>query len=112
MSPCLVLESGPELEGMHRTGEAQGVAPMGPGGQVDLDACRRSFVAQVGTARSVERMRFGQTYAVEAALTQAMAELADMTAFVLPHFGRRRLEATFVGPLGIDLARTTWDWGR
>ncbi len=31
---------------------------------------------------------------------------------MLPHFGRRRLEAIYYRPYGIDPARTTWEWSR
>ena len=27
-------------------------------------------------------------------------------------FGRRRLESSFIRPLGLDLDRTTWSWSR
>ena len=44
-------------------------------------------------------------------------ELADLDPsaidlFVLPHFGRRRMETGFFRPLGVPPERTTWEWAR
>ncbi len=108
----LVLVSDPDLEGMHRGGDAFGVAPVSSQKPLDLGAHQRSYVAQAGMSYSVARIAAGQGEAVKAALADGEAELAEIDHFVLPNFGRRRLESSYLRSLGIDVDRTTWSWGR
>jgi 3-oxoacyl-[acyl-carrier-protein] synthase-3 len=108
----LALSSEPELEGMHRGGDAFGeVAPVPPP-LVDLDAHKRGFVDQAGTPFVLARVATGQRRAVDEALADAGVGLADIRRFLLPHFGRRRLLTNFVGHLGVALDDTTWDYAR
>jgi len=108
----VVLVADSELEGMHRPGDAFGVAPLNRRHPVDLEAYRKGFLAQAGLAATVRRLASGQRAALEQALEEADVDLADVSRFVLPHFGRRRLETNCLRPLGIDIDRTTWTWAR
>ncbi|WP_103532542.1 ketoacyl-ACP synthase III family protein [Streptomyces sp. SM11] len=108
----LAMVSDPELEGMHRVGDAFGTAEVTPPGVLDLDSCRRSYVDRAGMSFSVARVASGQRDAVKWALAGADVELADIARFVLPHFGRRRLETNCLRPLGIGPERTTWEFSR
>jgi 3-oxoacyl-[acyl-carrier-protein] synthase-3 len=49
---------------------------------------------------------------VDRALSEGDVKLADIDWFVLPSLGAGRIKAHFLDPLGIDLDRTTWPWGR
>ncbi|MFE7314473.1 ketoacyl-ACP synthase III family protein [Streptomyces sp. NPDC057555] len=107
----LVTVSEPRLEGMHRGDQPFPPAP-GRAGSVDLDACKRQFMGRVRRAEAIAWVSGGQRRAVAGALEAAGLDLADIGHFVLPHLGRRRLEATYFRPFGIDPERTTWSWSR
>ncbi|KAA9166505.1 3-oxoacyl-ACP synthase [Amycolatopsis acidicola] len=109
---CLVTESDPGLEAMHRGDDPFGVAPFSVRGRVDLDACKRAFLAGSDISGTVARVAGRQHAAVKRALAEAEVTLAEIDWFVLPHFGRRRLVQTFLRPFAIDVERTTWPWGR
>ncbi|WP_433516193.1 ketoacyl-ACP synthase III family protein [Nonomuraea sp. CA-143628] len=109
---CLVTESDPGLERMHRGDDPFGVEPFSVRGRVDLDAAKRAFLAKAGISESVARVAARQHMTIKRALAEAESNLTDIDWFVLPNFGRRRLELTYIGPYGIDIERTTWPWGR
>ncbi|MEI5034626.1 ketoacyl-ACP synthase III family protein [Streptomyces sp. S1A(2023)] len=109
----LVTVSEPQLEGMHRGGH-----PFGPPsveeepGTVDLGAHKRAYVAEAGSAFSVARVSAGQEAALTGALEAAGVTLADIDRVVLPHMGRRRLNAAFFSKWDIEPEHTTWEFGR
>jgi 3-oxoacyl-[acyl-carrier-protein] synthase-3 len=108
----LVQVTDPALEGMHRAGDAFGVAPVHPVVPLDLGGHKRTFAAQAGQSFIIARVAAGQREALTRALEDAKVDLSEIDWFVLPHFGRRRLEAGYVRPFGIDLDRSTWPWSR
>jgi 3-oxoacyl-[acyl-carrier-protein] synthase III len=108
----LVLVSDPELEGMHRAGDACGAAPMTYEQPLDLDAHTRGFLAQLGTPATMARLRAGLDEVLERALGEAGVSLAEVSRFALPHFGRRRLQTNYLRRLGVAVDRTTWHWSR
>ncbi|EWC63334.1 hypothetical protein UO65_1332 [Actinokineospora spheciospongiae] len=108
----LVTVSDPELEGMHRGDDPFGDTPFSHRPSVDLDACKRGFLATAGTSFAVARVGAGQATALKRALAEAGAELGDVARVVLPHLGRRRLQAAYFGRFDIDPDRTTWPWSR
>jgi 3-oxoacyl-[acyl-carrier-protein] synthase-3 len=108
----LVLVSDPDLEGMHRGGEAHGVGLVSTDRPLDLGAHKRNFLRQVGRSYPVGRVAAGQRQVVETALAEAGCELEKISRVVLPRFGRRRLETNFLRNLGLTLEHTTWDWNR
>jgi 3-oxoacyl-[acyl-carrier-protein] synthase-3 len=108
----IALFADAQLEGMHRAGDPLGVAQVARRRPVDLNEYKRGYLARLGVEDTTARMAAGQHEALKTALDEADVALADITAFLLPHFGRRRLESNYLEPLGIELERTTWRWGR
>jgi 3-oxoacyl-[acyl-carrier-protein] synthase-3 len=108
----LVTVSDPQLEGMHRTGDAFGEPSLVEQGTVDLDTCRREYLAEAGRSATVARIASGQQTAVAEALSAAGVQLRDIARFAVPHMGLRRLRAGFLTPFDIDAAITTWPWSR
>ncbi|QEU96246.1 ketoacyl-ACP synthase III family protein [Streptomyces kanamyceticus] len=108
----LVTVSVAELEGMHRGDDPFARTPFEHRPQVDLEACKRAFLAETGASYAVSRVAAAQESAVKQALAEAELDLDDITRIVLPHLGRRRLQAAYFGPFGIDPERTTWPWSR
>ncbi|MFD0123640.1 ketoacyl-ACP synthase III family protein [Streptomyces virginiae] len=108
----LVTVSVPELEGMHRGDDPFQDAPFTHRPQVDLEACKRAFLATTGVSYAVSKVAAAQEAVLKQALAEAELELADIDRIALPHLGRRRLQAAYFGPLAIDPERTTWPWSR
>ncbi|MEU9319680.1 ketoacyl-ACP synthase III family protein [Streptomyces sp. NPDC048295] len=106
----LVLVSDPALEGMHRAGDPFGVARTAPPGVLDLEGHKKRYVDRAGMSFSVARVAAGQRDAVKEALADAGVSTAEISRWVLPHFGRRRLETNCLRPLGIDAERTAWEF--
>ncbi|WP_026416505.1 ketoacyl-ACP synthase III family protein [Actinomadura oligospora] len=103
------------LEGMYRGDEP--FATM-PGRTVDVRSRRAAFAASLadGARRLVggvnERIDRGLTEAVDRTLDEAGLKLGDVGRVVFPSVGLRVLRTRYAEPLGLDVARTTWDWGR
>ncbi|GAA4638918.1 hypothetical protein GCM10023196_098490 [Actinoallomurus vinaceus] len=100
------------LEGMYRGDEPFATAP---GRTVDVRTRRAAFAAAdarrlVGSVR--ERTTAGLTEAVARTLEEAGLKLGDVARVVFPNVGLRVLRTGYAEPLGLDVARTTWDWGR
>ena len=108
----LVLVSDSTLEAMHRGDDPFSPAPMALRTPLDVRLTTRAFLRAEGTSFVLERMAAGQRTALKGALAEAGAEVADIHRFVLPNFGRRRMETGFFKPFQIDQHRTTWPWGR
>lgn len=109
-SLCMISDS--ELEGMHRSGEPFGAPALVSAPTVDLEACKRGFVAAGGRAFSATRVAAGQQAALTGALATAGVELSDITRISLPHMGWRRLHTGFLSRFGIDPEITTWSWSK
>ncbi|KUN85229.1 3-oxoacyl-ACP synthase [Streptomyces griseoruber] len=108
----LATVSVPELEGMHRGDDPFGSAPFSHRPVVDLDACKKDFLATRRVTQVIAASGAAQDAAVERALAQAGVALADVDRFVLPHLGRKRLRAGYLARFGIAEDRTTWEWSR
>ena len=108
----LVTFSDPELEGMHRGDDPFGTAPFAVRPTIDMEVTKKAYTSRVGVSFCISRVSAGQRSAVKRALAEADVPLDAVDWFVLPHLGRRRLEAAFFGPLGIDPDRSTWPWSR
>jgi 3-oxoacyl-[acyl-carrier-protein] synthase-3 len=108
----LVTVSDSSLEEMSRGRDPFGAAPFSVREPVDLDSHRRDFVADVGLDFVIEHIDAGQREAVDRALADGETKMSDIDWFVLPSIGHGRIKAHFLDPLGIDLERTTWSWGR
>ncbi|NGO43917.1 ketoacyl-ACP synthase III family protein [Streptomyces ureilyticus] len=108
----LAVLADPELEPLHRGDEPFTKAPLSHRVPVDFEAAKRSFVGRVGMSYAITRAHTGQQTVIKQALADAAMELADADWVLLPHFGRRRLDAIYYRPFGIDPSRTTWEWSR
>jgi len=108
----LVSVSDPDLEGMHRGDDPFGVAPFSVRSPMDLQVWKDAFVARTGRAFSIARVAGGEQEVLKQALAEAETELGEIDWFVLPHFGRKRLELGLLRHLRIDVERTTWSWNR
>lgn len=103
--------SDPGLEKLGRGSRPFADAPLTAARPIDAEAPREEAVSELGFAEVLRRLRDGQVRAVEGALSDAGVERADVDWFVLPHLGLPKMDVQFFEPLGIDRARTTWDWG-
>ncbi|MEV0001618.1 ketoacyl-ACP synthase III family protein [Micromonospora sp. NPDC050980] len=108
----LVLHSDSSLERMHRGDDPFSPGPMTIRSPLDVRHTTRAFLRAEGASFAVGRMAAGQRAVVKTALAEAGLELADVARFVLPNFGRRRMETSFFQPFELDPERTTWPWGR
>ncbi|TCO62031.1 ketoacyl-ACP synthase III family protein [Actinocrispum wychmicini] len=108
----LASVSAPDLEGMHRGDDPFGAAPFSHRSTVDLDACKNAFLAGYTASMATARVRSSLRQVVKQALAAAEVTQADIDWFVVPHLGSRRLRTGYLGPLGIDEERTTWDYSR
>ncbi|GGX44668.1 ketoacyl-ACP synthase III family protein [Streptomyces fructofermentans] len=108
----LATVSAPELEGMHRGDDPFGSGPFSHRPVVDLDACKKDFLAGRRVTRVIATSAAAQDASVERALAEAGVALTDIDRFVLPHMGRKRLRAGFLTRFGIPEERTTWEWSR
>lgn len=108
----LVLISQPDLEEMHRGADPPSAAPLTIRRPIDLEATTRAYLQRPEGQRLVAEMAAGQKESLQGALDEAELSLADIDWFLLPHFGRRRLDVYFFRRFGIDPARTMWSWSR
>lgn len=108
----LVLVSEPELERMHRGEDPFGLAPLSIRRPLSVGETTKAYLRSPEGQRSVVLMAARQREVVACALEEAEADLAGIDWFLVPHFGRRRLDVNFFRRLGIDPARTLWSWSR
>jgi 3-oxoacyl-[acyl-carrier-protein] synthase-3 len=106
-----VSRAEPELEGMARGDDPFGVAPLVTRRPVRLDIPRDAFIARMGEGNVTRLLKAGYGAVLEQALEESGSALREIDWFVLPNLGRRLLDEHYV-PLGIDLDRSTWPWGR
>ncbi|MFD0690628.1 ketoacyl-ACP synthase III family protein [Actinomadura fibrosa] len=99
------------LEGMYRGDEPFAPAP---GRTVDVRSRRDAFapVAKRLAGGVAGRTASGLSEAVGRALDEAGLKLGDVARFVFPNVGLHVLRTRYAEPLGLDVERTTWDWGR
>ncbi len=108
----LVTVSEPRLEGMHRGDHPFTPPADGRIRAVDLEECKRQFLDRAGRTAAVAWVSGGQRRAINVALAEADLDIGGVDAFVLPHLGRRRLQAGYFQPFGIPPERSTCDWSR
>ncbi|ASW57607.1 3-oxoacyl-ACP synthase [Plantactinospora sp. KBS50] len=108
----LVLHSDSSLEAMHRGDDPFSPGPMTRRTPLNVRHTTRAYLRAEGASFVVGRMATGQHLVLKTALAEAGVELSDIRRFVLPNFGRRRMDNTFFQPFEIDPAQTTWPWGR
>ncbi len=108
----LVMLSEPALERMHRGADPFSLAPLSVRCPLNMGETTSAFLRSPEGQRSVVLMASRQREVVSRALDEAEVTLSEVDWFVLPHFGRRRLDVNFFRRLGIDPARTLWTWSR
>jgi 3-oxoacyl-[acyl-carrier-protein] synthase III len=101
-----------ELEGMYRGGQPFGTVHGHAGHPVDNRARRAEFAAGADLDALGRKVAAGLAEAVDGALADAGLGRGDITWAVFPNLGADTLRRAYLGPLGLDLAATTWEWGR
>lgn len=100
------------LEGMYRGGEPFGTVPGHAGQPVDNRARRTHFAAGADLGALGRQVAAGLSEAVEAAVADAGCKRGDINWAVFPNLGVDALRRAYLEPLGLELAATTWEWGR
>src|SRR6266536_1125196 len=108
----VVTVAAPDLEQMHRGDDPFAPVAFAHRRPLDVNLTTRAYLSTVGASYATSRMAEGQHEAVKRALADASLELDDIDWFVLPNFGRPRMESNFFRRLDIPVARSTWPWGR
>ncbi|MBG0851929.1 ketoacyl-ACP synthase III family protein [Streptomyces spinoverrucosus] len=108
----LVTVSDADLEQMHRGRDPFSRVPFEMRQPIDLGLLQRTFIEDTGRSYSVARITAGQDETLKRTLAEADCTLSDVSWFVLPNFGRGRLNSTFLRRWNIPEERTTWPWGR
>ncbi|WP_405010106.1 ketoacyl-ACP synthase III family protein [Kitasatospora sp. NBC_01539] len=108
----LVTVSDPDLEQMHRGRDPFSPVPFAVRRPIDLGLLQKAFVEDTGRSYSVARITSGQDETLKRALAEADCTLDGISWFVLPNFGRGRLNSAFLRRWNIPEERTTWPWGR
>jgi 3-oxoacyl-[acyl-carrier-protein] synthase III len=109
---CLASVSDAGLEQLGRGNEPFAVAPLGAGAPIDTEKPRAQAISELGFGNVLDRLQAGQVRAVDTALAEAGMARDDIDWFVLPNLGLPKMTIQFFEPLGIDVERTTWNWGR
>ncbi|SNT40027.1 ketoacyl-ACP synthase III family protein [Rhodococcoides kyotonense] len=104
--------SEPELERMHRGDDPFARTSLQYRTPVNLDLLKRQYISRAGSGTTVARVSRGLLDVVAAALDDSGLTIDDVAHVVVPNFGRRRLEAGFLTPLGIPIEKTLWEWTR
>lgn len=103
----------PEYETRHR-----GPGPLFPpeatlGSKLDLAATKTHWLRSAPRPSDVgPRMAAAQEQVVGRTLEEAGLTMEDVTRVAFVNWSRERVEERAAVPLGIDLARTTWPYGR
>ena len=112
---AVVLRNGPGPLRLRSTvvrsdGRFTTTTPLDPADLADrraiLMAQRKRLLPMLDSMASLQRE------SVTTALADAEAEPGDVARWVFPNIGANMVDAEFRKSLGIDVARTTWDWGR
>ena len=105
LAVATIVDTG--LEAMYRGAETFATTPGRP---VDIRARRRVFMVE--TEGVADRTTAGLTEAIEQTLGEAGTKLGDIARFVFPNVGLNTLRTRYLAPFGLDLAASTWEWGR
>lgn len=108
----VVTVTEPELERMHRGDDPFSLTPLRTRSPVNVETTTQAFLRTPEGKRSIGLMFARQAESIETALKEAEVALADVDWFVLPHFGRRRLDVNYFRRFGITPQRSTWAWSR
>ena len=102
----------PGLEGMQR-GDSPFYGYADPAQYpVDIRSRTHEFADVVPIKQAAKRMAEGLHAAADEACADAGMRIADVDHVVVPNFGRELLQHECLDPLGVDVSRTVWEWGR
>jgi 3-oxoacyl-[acyl-carrier-protein] synthase-3 len=100
------------LEGMYRGGQPFGTVAGHAGHPVDNRARRAEYGTRSDPEKLGRQITSGLTEVVDRALAEAELKSGDISWAVFPNLGVDTLRQAYLRPLGLDLAATTWEWGR
>lgn len=106
----------PEAEGMHRGDEP--LFPPGPTAGRPLDfsarnaAFKRRVLAEGGGTAALVQIHQRTLVTVGQALEEAGIGLGDITRVAYMNYSREIVEQRCMSPLGLDMAVSTWEFGR
>jgi 3-oxoacyl-[acyl-carrier-protein] synthase-3 len=102
-------------EGLQTGGEAWTHVAGGNGWPVDTDARVAGYIAKHGEEVFVDLVRSiftAERRTIEEALADAEVTAADITCWVFPNMGLALTDWGARARLGVDIGRSTWEWGR
>jgi 3-oxoacyl-[acyl-carrier-protein] synthase-3 len=102
----------PELEGMQRGDSPLYGYPDPVQYPVNLKSRTLEFAATVPLKEASARMAAGLHAAADQACADGGMRIRDVDHVVVPNFGRELLQEECLDPLGVDVSRTVWEWGR
>ena len=100
------------LEGMYRGSEPFGTVSGHAGQPVGNRARRADFAAGADPGALGRQIAAGLSEAVDLAVADAGCKRGDINWAVFPNLGVSALRRAYLAPLGLELAATTWEWGR
>jgi 3-oxoacyl-[acyl-carrier-protein] synthase-3 len=100
------------LEPMYRGDSAFGAVSTAADGPIDVRGRREAHLRHNERAQVISKMTRSLVDAVGAVLSDAGLGLTDISRFVFPNVGHEVLCARYLEPLGLDPAKTVWEWGR
>ncbi|ONI92663.1 hypothetical protein ALI22I_02670 [Saccharothrix sp. ALI-22-I] len=106
-----VTVSDPELEGLQRGNQPFHDYADPAQYPVELEARTLEFSDLMPLDESGPRRAAGMRRAANQALAEADTAIEDIRRFVAPNFGFELMRLSCLVPLGIELERTTWEWG-
>ncbi|MFI9811909.1 ketoacyl-ACP synthase III family protein [Saccharothrix variisporea] len=106
-----VTVSDPELEGLQRGNQPFYDYADPAQYPVELEARTLEFSDVLPLDESGPRRARGMVRAAKQALEEADTAFEDIRRFVAPNFGYELMRLSCLVPLGIELERTTWEWG-
>ncbi|WP_167484392.1 ketoacyl-ACP synthase III family protein [Nocardia terpenica] len=94
------------------TGRTAALMTGGSGETLDAIPTKRRLISTIGRAELVADLAQHTTDTVTAALHAAHLEFRDIDHIVVPHLGRKTLDAFFFTPMAAQWKASTWDFGR
>jgi 3-oxoacyl-[acyl-carrier-protein] synthase-3 len=102
----------PDLEGFIRGDDPLMVAPGIARPPIDITRRAREFSRAMPKPEIQRRLTAGPRVVLERLMSRAGIHLDDVAHVVLPFLGHHTLAPVYFDGLGVDVARTTFDYGR
>lgn len=107
----VVLSADSSLYGLHQSNPVHTTAPFVNGGYVEFLSSKNLFMETNSLSSVISRVSAGQTAVITEALQETNLSIEEIDHFVIPHFGKRRIESIYT-PLGIAIEKTQFDWSK